>query len=76
MSLAKQIRSKMEELNIIADKPFRAHITLGRYKRPPHRKPEKIKGEPHTFTVDRFYLIESTLGPEGPHYKTLAKFPE
>ena len=76
MNLADQIRKVMEELGYIADKPFRAHITLGRYKRPPHRTPKIIKGEPHTFTVDRFYLIESILTPEGPQYKTLARFPE
>ncbi len=76
MSLADQIRSAMEEIKLVADKPFKAHITLGRYKRPPHKKPQTIKGEPHSFTVDRFYLIESTLTPEGPKYKTLAQFPE
>lgn len=76
MKLADNIRSAMAELKLQADKPFKAHITLGRYKQPPSKKPERIKGEPHTFTADRFYLIESTLEPEGPRYKTLARLPE
>ncbi|MBN2096609.1 RNA 2',3'-cyclic phosphodiesterase [Candidatus Peregrinibacteria bacterium] len=74
--LADQIRKAMGELGYQSDKPFRAHITLGRYKQAPRKKPEKIKGEPHVFTVDKFYLIESILLPEGPVYKTVAKFPE
>ena len=73
MGLAGKIRGKMEELKLIADKPFKAHITLGRYKQPPFKKPKTVKGEPHRFTVDRFYLMESTLTPEGPVYKVLAE---
>ncbi len=76
MNLAGQIRKEMEKAGYIADKPFKAHITLGRYKRPPHRTLKSIKGEPHTFTVDQFYLIDSTLTPDGPKYKTIARFPE
>ena len=76
LNLADEIRSAMGELGYIADKPFRAHITLGRYKRPPRQKPQTIKGEPHRFKLDQFYLIESTLTPEGSKYKTLAGFPE
>lgn len=76
MSFADQILKAMGKLGYQSDKPFRAHITLGRYRQSSHKKPEKIKGEPHTFMVDKFYLIESNLMPDGPHYKTLAKFPE
>lgn len=75
LKLADDIRNSMEELGYMNDKPFRAHITLGRYKRPPAKKPKIIKGEPHRFTLDRFYLIESNLTPEGSKYKTLAEFP-
>jgi 2'-5' RNA ligase len=74
-SLADNIRNAMSEIDIEADKPFKAHITLGRYKRPPYKKPKTVHGEPHTFTVDRFYLMESELTPEGPRYKTIAEFP-
>ena len=76
MNLADQIRKAMEEIGYIADKPFKAHVTLGRYKRWPQKTPKTVKGEPHIFTVDRFYLMQSTLTPEGPQYKTLARFPE
>ena len=76
MEFADQIREAMNELGYKADKPFRAHITLGRYRQSPRQKPEKIKGEPHVFTVNRFYLMESILLPQGPLYKTVAKFPE
>ena len=74
MNLADQIRSAMDEINLMADKPFKAHVTLGRYKRPPYGKLKPVTGEPHTFTINKFYLIESTLAPEGPKYKTLAEF--
>ncbi len=74
--LANQIREAMNELGYKADKPFRAHITLGRYRQLPNQKPNKVKSEPHVFTVDRFYLMESILLPHGPLYKTVAKFPE
>jgi len=74
MRLANQIRKAMEAVGYKADKPFRAHITLGRYKNPPHQKPEKMKGEPHMFTVDKFYLMESILLPQGAVYKTVAVF--
>jgi len=73
--LADQIRQTMDGLGYRADKPFRAHITLGRYKQIPREKPKIIKGEPHVFTVNRLYLMESILLPQGPVYKTVAKFP-
>ncbi len=76
MALADQIRTAMAGLGCQSDKPFRAHITLGRYRQSPRQKPNEIKGEPHTFMVDKFYLIESILLPEGPVYKTVARFPE
>jgi len=76
LNLAEEIRSVMAELGYMADKPFRAHITLGRYKRPPNRTPKIIKGESHRFKLEQFHLIESALTPEGPQYKTLARFPE
>lgn len=74
MVLADKIRGKMEEVGLVADKPFKAHITLGRYKRSPRKKPQTMTGETHKFTVDRFYLMQSHLGPEGPRYKVLGEF--
>ena len=73
--LADNIRQTMSELNYVADKPFKAHITLGRYKRPPNYKPEKTKGEPHKFIIEKFYLMESILTSTGAKHKILASFP-
>lgn len=76
LKLADQIRSSTEDLGYQNDYPFRAHITLGRYKRPPHKQPEKIKGESHRFKIEKFYLMESHLASGGPKYKTVASFPK
>jgi 2'-5' RNA ligase len=73
--LAEKIRKIAGQLGYIADKAFKAHITLGRYKRPPNYKPEKAKGEPHKFTINQFHLIESTLSSKGPKHKIVASFP-
>jgi 2'-5' RNA ligase len=72
--LAEDIRKVTEKLGYISDKPFKAHITLGRYKRPPKQKIRQIKGEPHKFTVSQFHLVKSTLGQTGPKHKILASF--
>ncbi len=82
--LSDNIRQTTSELGYVADKPFKAHITLGRYKRPPNYKPakggeqveaKKTKGEPHKFIVEEFYLMESILTPAGAKHKILASFP-
>jgi 2'-5' RNA ligase len=73
-NLAGQIRKQMSSLGFQSDKLFRAHITLGRYKRPPRKLPQKIEGMPHQFKVDHFELIQSHLSEGGPKYKTLQKF--
>jgi 2'-5' RNA ligase len=73
--LAEDIRQTTSELGYIADKPFKAHITLGRYRRPPRQKIQKINGDRHKFIVDQFHLVESTLTPTGPKHKILASFP-
>lgn len=73
--LAKNVREAMEMVGYKADKPFKAHITLGRYRLPPEKKPEIVKGEPHRFAVDSFCLMESTLTPGGPIHKKLGVFP-
>ena len=73
-TLAKNIREKLAPLGYISDKPFRSHITLGRYKFSPKKPPQKIEGMHHRFKVNSFELIESHLGEKGPHYRTLATF--
>lgn len=74
MKLANEIRASMEELGYINDKPFKAHITLGRYKKSPHKEPAIIHGEIHRFTVDRFSLTESVQTESGHQYKKLGAF--
>jgi RNA 2',3'-cyclic 3'-phosphodiesterase len=73
--LAEDIRVTMKGLNYIPDKPFKAHITLGRYKNPPKQKIKEVNGEPHRFNVKEFYLVESILTKTGPIHKKLESFP-
>ena len=70
--LAEDIRQKMKTLGFISDHPFRAHITLGRYKFPPKNAPKTVESIPHRFEIGHFELIESHLEEKGPHYRTLA----
>ena len=72
--LAGDIQSAMKEIGYLSDKPFKAHITLGRYKYPPKQKIKEVEGKPHKFDVKEFYLVESTLTPKGPVHKKLATF--
>jgi len=72
--LAEDIQNAIKGIGYISDKPFKAHITLGRYKHPPRQKIKEIEGEPHKFDIKEFYLVESTLTPKGPVHKKLATF--
>jgi RNA 2',3'-cyclic 3'-phosphodiesterase len=62
----------------VADKPFKAHLTLARIKNPLRRPPdwERIQGlGPETWPAweaTEVLIIRSTLLPEGPVYETLA----
>lgn len=73
-SLAEEIHTIMKPLGFIADKPFKAHITLGRYQQKPGKKPETINRESQRFRTKKFSLIQSSLTPRGSVYKTLADF--
>jgi len=73
--LAEDIQRAMKELGYIPDKPFKAHITLGRYKHPPGQKIEEAGDESNRFDVKEFYLVESALTPTGPLHKKLGSFP-
>ncbi|PIZ74421.1 RNA 2',3'-cyclic phosphodiesterase [Candidatus Peregrinibacteria bacterium CG_4_10_14_0_2_um_filter_43_11] len=68
------VRSAMTTVGFCPDKPFKAHITLGRYKTPPEHGPLCVKGEPRTFTVSQFHLMKSELTPNGPRYQTIETF--
>ena len=58
------------------DKRFKAHLTLGRVKQPRGierlaEELDRFKFEPIDIVFDRLELIESTLTPQGPIYRTL-----
>ena len=56
---------------------FNPHITLGRFRNPPRRLPSPavFQLSPTTIPVDRFVLMQSTLGGQAPTYAELAGFP-
>lgn len=73
-ALATEIQATLKPLGYVSDKPFKAHITLGRYKRHPSSQPERTEGIKHRFDVNHFELIQSHLGSGGPQYKTLGVY--
>ena len=72
--LSDNIRKATKSLNFTSDYQFRPHITLGRYKNTPQKKPSMIKGEPHKFTVENFNLMKSTLTTMGSNYEVIENF--
>ncbi len=60
-----------------ADKPFRAHLTLGRWRDGGGLDPETLRrrceavGEVASFTVSQASVVESTLAPGGSIYRPL-----
>ena len=74
MKFAHKIQNEMKKLGLIADFSFKPQITLGRYKKAPPKPPDTLRGEPHFFTVNEFYLLESKLISSGSSYKTIANF--
>lgn len=71
LNLANEIQDKMRDLGYIPDHPFRAHITLGRYKEKLIKKISEIETEPVYFKMDSFCLMQSTLNQKGKTYKIL-----
>jgi 2'-5' RNA ligase len=62
-----------------ADKPFAAHLTLGRVRDPRSSWSEVLRGMPPLapasarFTVERLSVVESTLSPKGSTYGVRAE---
>ncbi|MFH1012721.1 MAG: RNA 2',3'-cyclic phosphodiesterase [Candidatus Peregrinibacteria bacterium] len=73
-TLADHVRAAMGNVGYLPDKPFRAHVTLGRYKKGPPHVPKPVPGEPHEFTVGEFTLVQSHLSPSGPRHQILKAF--
>jgi len=74
--MARQIELAMRELRFEKEKPFRAHLTLGRVRDP--RSIESLADyladyriEPIPVAFDRVVLFKSTLTPKGPIYERL-----
>ena len=63
------------------ERPFVAHVTLGRVRSPRHRQPlaEILRTTawqpPAPWRVDSLTLYQSVLGPGGPAYRVLADIP-
>jgi 2'-5' RNA ligase len=61
-----------------ADKPFRAHLTVGRVREGLRIDAAPIAGlqyESSPFTLDRISVMKSQLTPKGPIYTSLAEIP-
>lgn len=67
-------------------RPWRAHLTLGRFREPPRRpaalpfalapfNAEALGQAAFGETPDSFDLMESFLSPQGPRYEVLRRFP-
>lgn len=69
--LAKEVQSRMTGLGHELDRPFRPHITLGRYRNIPSVIPKRIKGDSHRSLVEHFELLQSHSNKDGPRYKIL-----
>jgi 2'-5' RNA ligase len=81
-SLAVKVSDVVSRLAIPTDdKPFRPHLTIGRFKQAgPNRKNlesrlEAIRGDYGQALVDRVILFKSTLTPRGPIYSVLSEVP-
>ena len=78
--LAGAVDEALEGLGFTRDpRPFRAHVTLGRFKEGRGGIREELEKyaefEAGWFDVRDFALFESRLGPKGASYSVLARFP-
>ena len=82
MSIVIQLNEDLKALGIDLDsKRFKPHLTLGRIKRSRDNHGlerlieamDQIELEPIPIILDRLELIQSTLTPRGPIYKTLGE---
>lgn len=75
--LFNEVCIKLEPLGFTPDKKFHNHITIARVKNqikfPPNINFESVKCD-FSFTANSFYLMQSTLTPEGSIYKIVNKF--
>lgn len=74
-SIAERIEEAVTGMGFLPEKrPFRAHITIQRPKKPGRLRPRPLsEGVP--LPVDRVVLYESQLRPDRAHYVPVAVFP-
>ena len=77
-ALADAVRKGLDDAGVdYDDKPFKAHITIGRCKGPTDVDTfiKGHEGEVTTFTCDGIRLMKSELSPEGAKHTVLATIP-
>jgi RNA 2',3'-cyclic 3'-phosphodiesterase len=81
VALHREVEARLDGLGFErADRPFRAHLTVGRVKSPPGPRlagalARAAGAEAGRSAVDRVTLFESVLSPRGPAYSVLAAGP-
>ena len=74
-ALADVLRARLREAALPVDpKPFRAHLTLGRF-RSPRRLPELVPPAPAPWPVTALALLESRPGPAGVQHHLRGEWP-
>lgn len=77
-ALSRDIEKSLEHLGFEDENRFKAHITLGRMKRPSDgslaRAIDEGTGCLGVFTASKIDLMKSDLGPAGARYESLASF--
>ena len=76
--LQKDVDEKLVDL-FSKEKRFMSHITIARVKNIKDKKKfveelKNIKFDKIKFKVDKFYLKESVLRPEGPEYRVIEEY--
>lgn len=79
--LGERVDAYLSELGFDPEKKRSFHLTLGRIRSDPGLAELQLKAagvnrrsEEHSFTVDRFLLMESKLSSRGPHYSVLESY--
>ncbi len=75
--LTEAVGKALDEEGIPHDeKPFHGHVTVARVKKPVKELMEAVHRDFGQFRADFFALYQSTLTPEGPIYREIARFGE
>jgi 2'-5' RNA ligase len=77
IELSQKINASMKEIGLTCDKSFRPHITLGRVKREHKINLSGLDTEiitANTFSVNKFYLMESKLNKYGSEYSVIKEY--